>query len=441
VTVDPELPPIDSEPASLQRRSRLPRGLSSFQHRNFRLFWFGMLISLIGTWMQSIGQSWLVLQLTNDPLALGIVSAAQFTPVLFFGLFGGIVADAISKRVALIATQSAAGVLALVLAILVATNQVQVWHVYVLALLLGIVNAFDMPIRQSFVVEMVGREDVANAVALNSAVFNASRIVGPAIGGLGIAAIGIAPLFFVNAISYIAVVIAILMMRPDELHKVAHAVVARTARAVIDSLAEGLRYVRREETIFLAISILTVVSTFAMNFNVLIPILARDTLHGNADTFGFLLAAAGAGSLTGALVIAFGGRPTIRRLIAGSAIVGVALMAVSFSLSLPIDLVLLFIAGYGTISMAATCNTIIQLTVPDMLRGRVMSVYTTLFSGTTPIGGLFAGGLASIGGAPLALGAGGLIAAIAAVAGFLRMPARPPIRSLTMLPRRNANHR
>jgi len=400
-----------------------------------------MLISLIGTWMQSIGQSWLVLQLTNDPLALGIVSAAQFTPVLFFGLFGGIVADAISKRVALIATQSAAGVLALVLAILVATNQVQVWHVYVLALLLGIVNAFDMPIRQSFVVEMVGREDVANAVALNSAVFNASRIVGPAIGGLGIAAIGIAPLFFVNAISYIAVVIAILMMRPDELHKVAHAVVARTARAVIDSLAEGLRYVRREETIFLAISILTVVSTFAMNFNVLIPILARDTLHGNADTFGFLLAAAGAGSLTGALVIAFGGRPTIRRLIAGSAIVGVALMAVSFSLSLPIDLVLLFIAGYGTISMAATCNTIIQLTVPDMLRGRVMSVYTTLFSGTTPIGGLFAGGLASIGGAPLALGAGGLIAAIAAVAGFLRMPARPPIRSLTMLPRRNANHR
>lgn len=441
MTVDPELPPIDGASESLTPRSRLPRGLSAFQHRNFRLFWFGMLISLIGTWMQSIGQSWLVLQLTNDPLALGIVSVMQFTPVLFFGLFGGIVADAISKRVALIATQSAAGVLALILAILVATNTVQVWHVYVLALLLGIVNAFDMPIRQSFVVEMVGREDVANAVALNSAVFNASRIVGPAIGGLGIAAIGIAPLFFVNAISYIAVVIAVLMMRPDELHKVARAVVAHSVRAVTASLAEGLRYVRREETIFLAISILTIVSTFAMNFNVLIPILARDTLHGNADTFGFLLAAAGAGSLTGALVIAFGGTPTIRRLIAGAAIVGVALMAVSFSLSLPIDLVLLFIAGYGTISMAATCNTIIQLTVPDMLRGRVMSVYTTLFAGTTPIGGLFAGGLASIGGAPLALGAGGLIAAVTAVVGFLRMPARPPIRSLTMLPRRNANHR
>jgi len=231
------------------------------------------------------------------------------------------------------------------------------------------------------------------------------------------------------------------MMRPDELHKVARAAVAHTVRAVLDSLAEGLRYVRREETIFLAISILTVVSTFAMNFNVLIPILARDTLHGDADTFGFLLAAAGAGSLTGALVIAFGGRPTIRRLIAGSAIVGVALMAVSFSLSLPIDLVLLFIAGYGTISMAATCNTIIQLTVPDMLRGRVMSVYTTLFAGTTPIGGLFAGGLASIGGAPLALGAGGLIAALAAVAGFMRMPARPPIRPLTMLSRRHADDR
>jgi len=440
VTDEPELRPTDREATPPPPASRLPRGLSAFRHYNFRLFWFGMLISLIGTWMQAVGQSWLVLQLTNDPLALGIVSAAQFTPVLFFGLFGGIVADAAPKRVSLVATQTAAGVLALVLGILVWTNQVQVWQVYLLALLLGIVNAFDMPIRQSFVVEMVGREDVANAVALNSAVFNGSRIIGPAIGGLGIAAIGLAPLFILNAISYLAVVIGVMLMRPEELHKVARAAVARTARAVMDSLVEGLRYVRQTEIIFLAISILTIVSTFAMNFNVLIPILARDTLHGNADTFGFLLAAAGAGSLTGALAIAFGGRPTLRRLIGGSAIVGVALIAVSLSLSLPLDLALMFMAGFGTISMAASCNTIIQLTVPDVLRGRVMSVYTTLFAGTTPIGGVFSAVLASIGGAPLALGAGGVIAAITAVGGYMRMPDRPDLRTL-VLARRNAHDR
>ena len=440
MTDEPELRPTDREATPPPPASRLPRGLSAFRHYNFRLFWFGMLISLIGTWMQAVGQSWLVLQLTNDPLALGIVSAAQFTPVLFFGLFGGIVADAAPKRVSLVATQTAAGVLALVLGILVWTNQVQVWQVYLLALLLGIVNAFDMPIRQSFVVEMVGREDVANAVALNSAVFNGSRIIGPAIGGLGIAAIGLAPLFILNAISYLAVVIGVMLMRPEELHKVARAAVARTARAVMDSLVEGLRYVRQTEIIFLAISILTIVSTFAMNFNVLIPILARDTLHGNADTFGFLLAAAGAGSLTGALAIAFGGRPTLRRLIGGSAIVGVALIAVSLSLSLPLDLALMFMAGFGTISMAASCNTIIQLTVPDVLRGRVMSVYTTLFAGTTPIGGVFSAVLASIGGAPLALGAGGVIAAITAVGGYMRMPDRPDLRTL-VLARRNAHDR
>jgi MFS family permease len=417
--------------------SRWPRGLSAFRHRNFRLFWTGMCISLIGTWMQSVGQAWLVLQMTNDPLALGIVAAAQFTPVLVFGLFGGIVADAVSKRKALYVTQVAAGLLALILGILVATGQVQVWHVYVLALLLGIVNAFDMPIRQSFVVEMVGRDDVANAVALNSAVFNMARILGPAIGGLLIAAIGLAPLFVLNAVSYIAVIISLILMRPAELHAVAKAVVQRTAKSVIDSLVEGLRYVRRDEQIFLAISTLTVVSTFAMNFTVLIPLLARDVLHGDADTYGFLMAASGFGSFVSAMVIAFGARPTLLRLFTGAAIAGVGLIALSLSRSFPVDLALMFIVGWGTISMAATCNTIIQLRVPDVLRGRVMSVYTTLFAGSTPIGGIFAGTLAAIGGAALALGAGGVIALGAAAVGFSRMPNRPEIRTLTLRPHRD----
>ncbi len=429
---------IDAPP---EARSRLPKGLSALRHRNFRLFWGGQLISLIGTWMQQVGQAWLVLQLTNDPVALGIVAAAQFTPVLFLGLFGGIVADAVSKRKALMVTQIVAALLAVILGVLVYTGHVEVWQVFLLALGLGFVNAFDMPVRQAFVVEMVGRDDIANAVALNSAVFNMSRIVGPAIGGLAIAAIGLAPLFFVNAISYVAVVIGLLLMRETDLHvTAARVVVGRSVRSVVDRLTEGLRYVRNDPPIFLAITTLAIVATFAMNFSVLIPVLARDVLNGDADTYGFLMAASGFGSLVSALSIAFGQRPSLGRLLVGALTIGLAMIGLGFSRSLPVDLGLMFIAGWGAISMAATINTIIQLRVPDMLRGRVMSVYTTVFAGSTPIGGLFSGGVASYGGAPAALAVGGLFAVFAAVWGFSRLPARPEIRSLPLLVRR-ARHR
>jgi MFS family permease len=381
-----------------------------------------MLVSLIGTWMQTVGQAWLVLQLTNDPIALGLVAAAQFTPVLIFGLFGGIVADAVSKRKALVVTQTAAGVLALILGVLVATGQVQVWMVFLLALGLGFVNAFDMPIRQAFVVEMVGREDVANAVALNSAVFNLTRIIGPAIAGLTIAAIGIEPLFFINAASYVAVVISLILMRPQDLLSPTRVVIGRNVRSVLDRLVEGLRYTRRDPNIFLAISVLGVVSTFALNFSVLIPLVARDLLGGDADTYGFLMSATGVGSLVSALSIAFGSRPTMRRLLLGAASIGVAMIGLGFSRSLPASLLLMFLAGWGTISMAATCNTLIQLSVPDVLRGRVASVYTTVFAGSTPFGGLFSGALAAIGGPPAALIVGGGIAVGAAVVGFFKAP-------------------
>jgi MFS family permease len=423
-------------------RMRLPAGLSPFRHRNFRLFWTGMLISLIGTWMQSVGEAWLVLKLTNDPIALGIVAACAFGPVLFLGLFGGIVADTVSKRKALMVTQTVAGLLALTTGTLVATGVVQVWMIYLIALCLGINSSFDMPIRQSFVVEMVGREDVAKAVALNSAVFNMSRIVGPAIGGILIALIGIAPLYFLNASSYIAVIISLWLMRPAEFHAMPHLDVVRSARGIIDRLVEGLRYVRRNEQIFLAISILTVVSTFAMNFNVLGPLLAADVLHGDADTYGFLMAASGFGSLAGALLIAFGARPTMMRLVTGAFVGGVGLILLSLSVSFPIDIVLMFVIGFGTISMAATCNTIIQLNVPDVLRGRVMSVYTTLFAGTTPIGGLWSGAIAATAGVSAALGIGGVIAVGAAAVGFVRNPDRPAqVTSLSMLTRRDAHNR
>ena len=419
----------------------LPSGLTPFRHRNFRLFWTGMLISLIGTWMQSVGEAWLVLKLTNDPIALGIVAACAFGPVLVLGLFGGIVADSVSKRKALFVTQIVAGCLALTTGTLVATGVVQVWMIYVIALLLGINSSFDMPIRQSFVVEMVGREDVAKAVALNSAVFNMSRIVGPAIGGLTIAAFGIAPLYFLNAISYIAVIISLWRMNPAEFHAVPHMEIVRTARGIIDRLVEGLRYVRNNEQILLAISILTVVSTFSMNFNVLGPLLAANVLHGDADTYGFLMAASGAGSLAGALLIAFGSRPTMLRLVAGTFVAGVGLVLLSFSANFGIALVLMFFIGWGTISMAATCNTIIQLNVPDVLRGRVMSVYTTLFAGTTPIGGLFSGTVAAVAGVSAALGIGGIVALSASAVGYFRTPERPEARSIALFADRNVRHR
>ena len=416
--------------------TRLPAGLSAFRHYNFRLFWGGMLVSLIGTWMQQVGQAWLVLQLTDDPLALGIVAAAQFTPVLFLGLFGGIVADAISKRRALMITQAIAGGLALLLALLVTSGQVQVWHVFVLALTLGVVNSFDMPIRQSFLVEMVGRSDVANAVAHNSAVFNLTRIIGPAVAGVSIAVIGIAPLFFVNAASYIAVLVGLFLMRPSELIPTERAVVERNVRSVVDRLVEGLRYTRRDQTIFLCMAVLAVVSVFALNFQVLIPVYARDVLGGDADTYGFLMSAAGVGSLISALSIAFGQRPTMVRMLLGAGAIGLAMFGLGVSRDFPVSMALMFVAGWGTISMAATINTIIQLGVPDVLRGRVMSVYTTVFAGSTPFGGIFSGAVAGLGGAGLALIIGGLLAVAAAIVGFMRLPTGTPIGPLPMFGRR-----
>ena len=416
---------------------RLPQGFAAFRHRNFRLFWTGMLVSLIGTWMQQVGQAWLVLQLTNDPLALGLIAMAQFGPILVLGPLGGIVADSVSKRTALMVTQLAAGVLAIILAALYVSGQIEVWHIFVLAVGLGVVNSFDMPIRQAFVIEMVGREDIANAVALNSTVFNLTRIVGPAVAGLTIASIGIAPLFFVNAATYVAVVASLVFMRMSALHApTERPVVTRHWRSVVDLLIEGIRYTRGNPRILLIILLVGAVSTFAMNFSVLIPLVARDVLHGDADTYGFLLSAAGVGSLVSALSIAFRRTASTRRLFVGAALCGLGMVGLGLSRWLPLSLAMMFVAGWGAISMAATANTVIQLTVPDVLRGRVVSLYTTVFVGSTPIGGLFSGVVASgFGGAPAALIVGGSLAVAAAFVAYLRVPDRPPLRAtLTRTP-------
>jgi MFS family permease len=379
-----------------------------FGWRNFRLFYSGQLISLVGTWMQAVAQDWLVLEMTNDPVALGAVAAAQFLPVLALGLFGGIAADVLPKRLGLLLTQGAACLLALVLGLLVLFGQVQVWQVMALAFCLGIVNAFDMPIRQSFVVEMVGREDIASAVALNSAAFNAARVVGPAVAGLLIGVIGVRPVFLLNSASYLVVIASYLLMDVGQLQSPVRRHLDRSLRAIADSLGEGLRYVRATPLILLCVSLIGVVSLFALNFPVFGPLVARDVLGGGAETYGFLMASAGVGSLVSALMLAFGGSATLGRVFLGGTLAGVGVLGAGSSSLLPLSMVLLAIVGWTTVAIGATTNTLIQLTVPDALRGRVMSVYTTVFAGATPIGSLLMGALVSRAGVTAAMALAGI---------------------------------
>lgn len=393
-------------------------GARAFRHRNYRLFFAGQLISLVGTWMMTVAQSWLILELTGDPLLLGVLAAAQFAPVLLLGLFGGVIADSLPKRRTLIATQVWPMVLGLVMSALVFTNSVQVWHVLVIAFLLGCRNAVDMPTRQSFVVEMVGREDVGNAVAFNSAMFNAARVLGPAIGGITIGALGVGPAFLADALSYLAVIAAYLLMRERELYTRTGIERPASIGAVLDNLVEGLRYVRHTPLVLAAIGVVALVSTFGMNFTVVIPPLAAQVLDTDAAGYGFLMSMVGAGSVVSALTIAFTGRTTPVVIALGAMTLGLAEVVLAASGSFPVSLVAMFFVGVGGIGMAATANTVVQLSVPDHLRGRVMSVYTTVFAGSTPVGGLASGAVASVAGVPIAIGLG---AALSLATGVLSL--------------------
>jgi len=384
-------------------------GLRAMRHRNYRLFFFGQLISLIGTWMQQVAQAWLVLQLTHDPLWLGLVSVAQFGPVIVFGLFGGLIADQWPKRRTLLATQTSAMLLAFALFLLTVTGVVQVWQVMILAALLGITNSIDMPTRQAFAVEMVGRDDVTNAVGLNSAMFNASRILGPAVAGLLIGAFDISIAFLINGISYIAVIVAYLMMRTDELRQMPAIVRPTTVRGVFESLAEGGRYVRHTPMVLLAVTVVGLVATFGMNFQVLMPPYADNILHVGASGYGFLMAASGLGSTVAALYIAFQRKVSPLPIVLGAIALGLGTIVVAFTTSFGVALLAMVIVGAGGIGMAVTANTTIQLSVPDHLRGRVMSLYTTVFAGSVPAGGLLMGWIASAWGVPAALFVGAIL--------------------------------
>jgi MFS family permease len=408
------------------------QGVTAFHHRNYRLFFSGQLISLVGTWMQQVAQAWLVLQLTGDPIWLGIVATAQFLPVMVLGLFAGVAADALPKRRVLIAAQAAMMVLAFVLAALVISGVVQVWMIVLLAFLLGIANAVDMPVRQSFAIELVGREDVGNAVALNSAMFNGARIVGPAAAGLAIGAFGVAAAFLINGLSFMAVIIGLWLIDERELNSPPRIARPTSARAVVQNLAEGLDFVRRTPVVLLAVVVVGSVATVGMNWGVLIPAFAQGELRSDAAGYGFLMAASGIGSLLAALRLVFGGQPRPTRLAVGALILGIASVALAASRVFPVSLGLMVVIGFGSILMAATGNTTIQLAVPDHLRGRVMSVYTTVFSASVPIGGLAFGAIASVFGTSIAIAVGGILSlavGIGALAwgrrGAFAMPAMP----------------
>jgi MFS family permease len=388
------------------------QGLSALGHRNYRLFFGGQLVSLVGTWMMTVAQSWLVLTLTGNAFILGLVAAAQFTPVLLLGLFGGVIADALPKRRTLIVTQGSSAILSLIMALLVVTGVVQVWHVFVVALLLGVRNSVDMPTRQAFAVEMVGREDIGNAVALNSAMFNGARVIGPALAGLAIGAFGVALAFFIDALSYLAVIGALLAMDEDALHTRKGIVRPETPGQVLEHLRDGLGYVRSTPIVLMSISVIGLISTFAMNFSVIVPTLTQLVFHSDATGYGFLMAAMGVGSLLAALAIAFSGRTGPIVIGIGAMLLGAGEIVVGVSGNYLVALVAMVFAGFGGIAMAATCNTVIQLTVPDHLRGRVMSVYTTVFAGSTPIGGPLMGWVASAFGPAISMTAGGVIAAL-----------------------------
>ena len=401
----------------------LPATLRALKHRNFQLFVAGQLISLIGTWMQNVAQAWLVYRITNSSFLLGAVGFAGQIPVFLFAPLGGIVADRYNRQRVVIGTQVVSMVLAFILAALTLTHTVQVWHIFVLAALLGVVNAFDIPGRQSFLVEMVGREDLMNAIALNSSMFNGARIIGPAIAGILVAKIGEGWCFFANAVSYIAVIFGLFMMR----------VGARTyvppSGSPIDHMLQAFHWVRNTGPIRALLLLLGLVSLVAMPYTILMPVFAANVLHAGgqglaafldardlgAVRLGVLMAATGVGALLGALTLASrtGVRGLGRWVAYSCGGFGVALVLFAASRSFWLSTFLLLPVGFCMMLQMSASNTLIQAMVPDNMRGRVMALYSMMFMGMAPFGALFGGSLAERLGAPLTVAIG----AIAGIAG------------------------
>jgi MFS family permease len=402
----------------------------SLRVRNYRLFAGGQVVSNTGTWMQRVAQDWLVLELTHSGTALGITTGLQFLPMLLFGLWGGVLADRYPKRALLMITQATMGVLALVLGVLDVTGVVEAWHVYVLAFALGLATAVDNPTRQSFVVEMVGKDDLPNAVGLNSATFNSARVVGPAIAGLLINAVGTGPVFLINAVSYVAVIISLARMRMDELR------VQPPVPRAKGQLREGLRYVRGRPELLLPITIVGFVGTFGMNFQITTALFAKDVFGRGPEAFGLLTTAFAAGSLIGALGSARRGRPRQALLVGAAVTFGVLEVITGLMPSYWTFMAMLVPTGAVLLTLNTSANATTQLNAAPAMRGRVMSLYMLVFLGGTPVGAPVIGWVAEQFGARWSLIVGGAVSALASmVAGLLLARRRGLAVRMRMLPR------
>ena len=404
--------------APASRESKLALAVRALRHRNFQLFFGGQLISLIGTWMQTVAQAWLVYRMTNSAFLLGAVGFASQIPVFIMAPVGGIVADRHDRRRVVISTQTASMILAGILAALTLIGVIQVWEIMVLAAALGVVNAFDIPARQAFLIDMVGREDLMNAIALNSSMFNGARIIGPAVAGILVASIGEGWCFFANAVSYIAVIAGLLLMRIPRPAKLAK------EGSPLENIIEGFSFARNTGPIRAILLLLGLVSFVGMPYTVLMPLFADQILHGGARGLGILMGATGVGALLGAASLA--ARVGVRglgRLIAMCACgFGLSLVLFAFSRVFWLSTLFLLPVGFFMMVQMASSNTLIQAMVPDQLRGRVMSVYSMMFMGMAPFGALSAGAVAHRLGAPWTVAMGGMACMAGAIWFWTHLP-------------------
>lgn len=398
--------------------TKIPTAIRALRHRNYQLFFAGQLISLSGTWMQSVSQSWLVYRLTGSAVLLGLVGFASQIPVFLLAPIGGALADRRSRHRIILITQTAAMLLAFVLAGLTLTHRIHVWHLFVLAALLGVAYAFYVPAASAFVVDMVGKEDLMNAIALNSSLVNGARIVGPAIAGVLVATIGEGWCFLINGASYIAVIAGFLLMTVTPHLKVA------VPGSPLAAIIEGFRFVWRTGPVRALLLLLGAVSLFGTPYAVLMPIFADQILHGGASALGLLMGASGLGALLGALSLAVRNKVYgLGRWVAvATAGFGACLILFSLSHSFWLSAFLLMPVGFAMMIEMAASNTLIQAMVPDKLRGRVMAVYSMMFMGMAPIGALVAGSLAQRLGAPRTVMFGGAVCIIGAAVFALRLP-------------------
>ena len=388
---------------------------TSLNIRNYRLYFIGQSISLPGTWMQTIGQAWLVLKLTNSGTALGLVTALQFLPVLFFGAMGGVIADRLSKRKILYFTQTGSAALALILGILVAVNVIQLWMIYILASLLGLINAIDNPTRRTFILEIVGGKDLRNAITLFSTAFNLSRVIGPAIAGIIIASLGLAPCFILNAVSFITLLVCLYMMNAGELH------FAEPVKRAKGQLREGFRYVRNTPLLRNVLIMMAIIGTLTYEFQVNLPLIAKFTFNGNAGYYALLNSAMGIGAVFGGLATASRKKTSVRSLIKTAIFFGAAVVIAALAPSFHIALFAMVIVGVFSIIFTSLGDTLLQLESAPNMRSRVVALWSVAFLGSTPIGGPIIGWIGEYASPRWSLSVSGLAAVVAGIFGLITL--------------------